>query len=372
MKKFFLFVGLFFLISLAQAQWAPRKNNKSFIPDDWLLSNGQPYHFRGAASQYPRNLQNREPNDLEIISIQKILTIFNNEESKALILGDGNNIVATRFVRPASETSLLLSASIDKSLTAFSAGIAICDGRIKLSTKASDLIPELNNLNIGNATLLDLLKMTASSVSADDAASSFTLQEFKDASSGLISYMDLMKGRWASSRLFVKNGTSFDYKSQDPILVSMMIAAAYKTEFRKWQDEYFFKKINLENYRVQGTDKFGYATADSNTRLTLKDWARVASFIVEARETNDCYGTFLKDATTSKIANNKRFIKEYQSYGYFVWTDPTSIPGAYAALGYGGQAIIWDSKSKKYLITFGNTISFDKSLEMARLWFDGK
>lgn len=355
--------------AIASAQWVPRINNKPFMPDDWLLSEGQDFHYRGGPSQLPRQMLERKPLDNELSKVRRISDIFDRIDSKAILLGINDQVVFSNYKSPANENRLLLSASIDKSLTAFSVGIAICEGRLKLSDKVSEIIPELSGIDIGKNSIKNLLTMTSGGMSADDSASSFSREEMNDILTGKKSYLDLMKTKWGSFKSGGVSGETFDYKSQDPILVAMVLSRVYGTSFREWQSSKFFEKVGVANYRVQGTDRFGNAGADSNTRLTLMDWARVAAYIQESRRKPDCYGKFLREASTKQISNTKRFISEFDGYGYFLWTDASRLPDAYAALGHGGQAIIWHKESGRYVVIFGNSISVGDALEIARIWF---
>ncbi len=375
MRKLFVLIALLALIKTeATAQvYMPQKNGTFLMPDEWLFSTGQPFHYRVGASNQGRPLSSREPTTSERTAIERIRQIFREGESKVVLLGDGDQIVQLEMKPPASESSTLLSASVDKSVTAFSAGIAVCDGKISLDTKAKDLLPELVGTDIGNSTLRDNLMMASGTTTAFDDSQSLTPQETQDMQAGRISFMDLVKGRLGKARLWTKPGERFDYKSQDPLLVGMMVAAAYGAEgknFRQWQTENFFSKIRLNDRRIQGNDRHGYAQSDGNTRLTIGDWARLAVFIQESRLKRDCYGDYLRQATTTQIKTDRRFARSYGGYGYFVWTNNGDLPNSYSALGYGGQTITWSTTSMKFILVFSNAAPASQLSAMARLWFE--
>jgi len=382
MEKSNLFLAQFIGISLsvvalssAQSQTLPQKDGRPLMPDEWLFSPGQPFHYRVPASNNGRRLLERSATPKETKAIEEIERYFSDIASKAYLLGDGENIVRVSFKPPASFTTTFLSASIDKTVTAMSAGIAVCDGKIKMETKAKELLPELTGTHIGESTLRDNLMMTSGTVNALDDSQSLTQDELAGLVTGKISFMALMRGRLGKQQGWQKPGERFSYKTQDPTLVGMLVSAAYGKsgkDFREWQTDYFFSKMGLNDRRFQGRDQFGYAWAEGNTRLTLNDWARFALFVQESRKKNDCYGDFVKKGTTTQIKTDRRFARMYGGYGYLTWTDNDDIPNSYSALGYGGQAIVWSATNDKYFIVFSNNINPPEIHKMARLWLQSE
>lgn len=345
------------------------------MPDEWLLSTGQPHHYRVPASNKGRELDRRDPTPGEEKVISDILNHFGRRTNKAFLLGDGNKVVLTEFKYPVNENSILLSASIDKTVTAMSAGVAICDGKISIDTKAKDVLPELTGTFIGNTTLRDNLMMASGTTRAFDDSQSLTSEEIADMHSGKRSLMDFMKGRWSLQQDRNSPGKTFEYKSQDPFLVGMMVSAAYGNNgknFRQWQTNNFFTKVQTNDRRIQGNDRFGYANSDGNTRMTINDWARFAVFVQESRKQPGCFGDFVRDATKTQIKSNRRFARMYDGYGYFIWTDNNDIPNSYSALGYGGQAIIWSTVNDKFFVVFSNNENPGDLHKMAKAWLQSK
>jgi CubicO group peptidase (beta-lactamase class C family) len=345
------------------------------MPDEWLFSPGQPYHYKAPATNNGRSLKEREPTASEQRAIDDIQRQFGNLASKAILLGDGDKIVKIAYKSPASDSSTFLSASVDKTVTAMSAGVAVCDGKIKLSTKAKEVLPELAGTDIGESTLRDNLLMASGTTNALDDSQSLNRDEHAGVIKGTISFMDLIKGRLGKQQGWQKPGEKFSYKTQDPTLVGMMVSAAYGKkgkDFREWQAEHLFSKVKPNDRYFQGQDQYGYAWAEGNTRMTIRDWARFAVFVQEARKQSDCYGNYVKEATTTQIRTDNRFARMYDGYGYLTWTDNRDIPNSYTALGYGGQAIVWSTTSDKYFIVFSNNINPPEIHGMAKAWLESK
>lgn len=359
----------------AQTFTMPRQDGKPLIPDEWLFAPGQPYFYKGTASNAGRTLSERAPTPGEQRAIDEIQRRFGNLASKAFLLGDGDKIVRIEYKNPASDNSTFLSASIDKTVTAMSAGIAVCDGKIKLSTKAKDVLPELAGTDIGEATLKDTLMMASGTTNAFDDSQSLTREDLAGIISGKTSFMELMKGRIGKQQGWLKPGEKFSYKTQDPTLVGMMVSAAYGKngkDFREWQVENLFSKVKPNDRYFLGRDQYGYAWAEGNTRMTIRDWARFAVFVQESRKQQGCYGDYVRQATSTQIRTDNRFARMYDGYGYLTWTDNRDIPNSYTALGYGGQAIIWSTTSDKYFIVFSNNINPPDIHPMAKAWLDSK
>lgn len=351
----------------------PVQDNRPYISDEWLFGEGQSWHHNYSGSNNGKFLESRDLTLSENQKIKSIEKVFNEANVKAIVLGDKNKIVKTYIKSPANENSLFLSLSIDKTVTAISAGVAICDNKISLNTKVKDVLPELSKTDIGETTLKENLTMSSGTTSSFSDGQGLTREELNQIHNGQKSFMDMMKDRWGRKNNSIFHSKSFDYKSQDPNLVGMMISAAYGMNgknFRKWQDEYLWTKVKTNDRRVQGQDRFNYAWAEGNTRMTLKDWTRFAIYVNEKQKENSCMGDFIRDASKTHVKNNKKTTSAYNGYGYFIWTESVHVKSAYAALGYGGQAIIWNTSNDKFMIIFSNQISAMEIGELAKIWIE--
>jgi len=376
MKKFsktLLVLALTSTALSAYSQHLPQSNGRPLMPKNVLMSEGEYHRYFVPATRQGRVLGTREPTQAEARGIEDIQRQFESISSVAYLLGDGDKIVKVGYKDGASEFNTFMSASVDKTVTAMSAGVAICDGKISLNTRAKDVLPELAGTGIGETTLRDNLTMSSGTTRAFDDSQSLTKEERQDLSNARTSWMELLKGRLGKQQGWEKTGSTFSYKSQDPILVGMMISAAYGKggkDFREWQTEHFFSKVQTGDRRYHGRDKFGYAWTVGDSRMTMNDWARFAVFVQESRRQTGCYGDFVRQATTRQISTDRRFVPSYQGYGYLTWVDNTAIPGTYAAVGYGGQTIIWNTKNDKFFIAFSTNAIMPELHSMAKIWFE--
>ncbi len=373
-SKSILAVAVALTTTAAVSQALPQQYNRPLMPEAWLLGPGQTFFYKAPANGQGRVVGQREPTAGERAAINEIRQTFNQLQSVAILLGDGDKIVDLTIKSPANENSTFLSASMDKTITAMSAGVAVCDGKITLNTKVKDVLPELAGKDIGNTTLRENLMMANGTKDAFADSQSLTREQIDSILAGRISFMDLLKSPLGDSQIFSRPGR-FSYKTQDPTVVGMMISAAYGQggkNFREWQDENFFSKVKTNDRRIHGQDQFGYAWTDGNTRMTIRDWARFAVFVQEARKQSGCYGDFVRDATTTRVKTDRRFGRAYGGYGYFTWTDNDDVPNSYAALGYGGQSITWSTKNDKYIIVFSTSTIMPEIHPMARRWLESR
>jgi CubicO group peptidase (beta-lactamase class C family) len=361
--------------AVAQAHM-PTRDGRAHMPIEWLLSNGQPFFYKAFESSEARPILKREPTPDEAKAITEIQRRFNTTSSVAVLLGDSEKIVHLSYKHPANERSIFLSASVDKTVTAMSAGVAVCDGKLSLDTKVRDVLPELADKDIGKSTLRQNLMMASGAKHAFADSQSFTAKEAADLWAGSVNFMDLLKAHLGNSQGYFSGTGTYSYKSQDPTVVGMMVAAAYGNEggkyFRRWQDENFFTRVGTVDRRIHGQDHSGYAQSEGNTRMTLNDWARFAQFVSASRKETGCYGEFMRQATSRQIWNDLRFSPATKGYGYFTWTDNIDVPNSFSAMGYGGQNITWSTKNDKYFIVFSTHAVRSDIDPLAKLWLESK
>ena len=77
-----------------------------------------------------------------------------------------------------------------------------------------------------------------------------------------------------------------------------------------------------------------------------RDWIRLGLWVLENREKNDCFGEYLREATSHQITANWL---ANRSYGYQIWTQCTKKPGSFCFLGNHGQQLIFDPSTRTVL-----------------------
>lgn len=373
--------ALIFLIYLigcyAHAQnLMPIRDGRPFMPDEWLQSTGQPHHLRIPATGRGRVLGMRQPTPEENHVITEIEKYFQSSNIVVLAFVDGDNIVRI-LSKPTHKSGPLLSASVGKTVTAVSAGLAICDGQLTLTTKIRDLLKDFENKDVGNATLAQLLTMSSGSRAPLSDSTIMTEEERKKLNEGSLTIKELLLGRWgdANSSLFAKEepGERFEYKSTDPLLVGMMVAAAYGSKdgsgFAGWQARNLLPKIETNDMVIIGQDRVGFALSGGNIRMSILDWIRFGVFVNEKRQDQDCLGEFIRDMSTPQRKIQSTHGADMRGYGYFTWNDNKTVPASYWAQGYGGQFIGWSTQNKKMIVMFSTQERAVVAHQIAKHWF---
>ncbi|MSP89779.1 MAG: hypothetical protein EXQ92_13370, partial [Alphaproteobacteria bacterium] len=116
MRKLYLFLLLLLLPSLAFSQ-SPTVGGIAFAPDDWLLGQGQKWHYRTYPTTEPVALLARMPNSDEGKVIERAKEIIKKSSARSLMLMNGNEVVWVGYREPANADSFFLSFSIGKTVT---------------------------------------------------------------------------------------------------------------------------------------------------------------------------------------------------------------------------------------------------------------
>ena len=340
----------------------PTSLEKNSIPDDWLVGNGWPWFYKSTVSYtntaqltYKKDLS---PAELKIASNAE--SLFNRNGTKAMVLVDNGKIIFEKFVSPVNKDVRLMSFSMQKTVTALAVGKAICENKLKMSDTVGESIPELKDKDISVVTVKELLTMTSGSYSEGDFdknsfGSNAQLTQLRN---GEISYLDLIRDSAASSfqkKVFGgtrKPGEAFSYHGTDPVLAGMMVGRATGGTYAQYVTDNILTPAGITSYAVFGVDHFGYAMAQGSLRMKLDDWVRLAVWIKNSESSNDCFGNFVKEATTKQVSNNSSAAPDYYGYGYFTWTNNRFAPDTYWALGYGGQNIAWSKTNSKIMLLF--------------------
>jgi CubicO group peptidase (beta-lactamase class C family) len=368
--------GLIFIARIAVAQSMPTVAGYAALPDNWLLGKGQPWQFLAKASVTPSPIGERKPSANEGQVVERAKWLLANKAAKAILLADGNRIVYAGYKPPAGKASRFWSASIGKSVTSLAIGKAICGRRMRLTQRADEFIEQLRDKPLGRATVRDLLRMASGSTTAFSDSTITTKEQNEGLSSGKLSWLDVVSdSRVSAQRKGIFSdfapGEVMDYKTTDPVTLGIAFNFATGMTFSEWIDKSVLSEAAIAADATLGRDKAGYSDAASGVRMTMEDWLRFAYWVQQSSKKNDCFGDYVRQATTTQIRNTeKRFGKLFNGYGYFFWTENVYARNSYWALGYGGQRIGWSEKNDRIVIVFSNVEDWMPELyELAAQWF---
>lgn len=367
---------------LSLAHELPKENGSYAAPDEALLQKkNSPWWYDFKPSPTPVKLLTRSATSEEQAVIDKANATITNKPAKAIALMDGDTVVYTGFKSPANADSYLFSFSMGKTITSMAAGQAICAGKLKLETKANELVPELKGKALGEASVRDLLRMASGAAEPEKDFSMLTTDQFKDWQRGTLNLLDMTVEDRVSRA--AKNGSEdrkpgeyFYYKSTEPILVGIIVARATGMPYAKWLQESVINPMGAAQSGFYRQDKWQNGQSDAGISLRLEDWMRFALWVKRSSKEQSCFGDYVRAATSMQIANgtnvaDRKTSKLFAGYGYFIWTNNVVIPNTVWASGWGGQRIGWNKSDSndRMIITFSNLESWMLDVyDIARDW----
>jgi len=361
-KKVLLFLLSSFFVNLTYAQMLAA-GGSPLAPDEWLLSQGQRWHYHTNTASKPKQLNFREPKADEKSVVEKAQQILASSSAKTIALVDGTDVVWLGYKPPANSSSHFLSFSVGKTVTAMAIGKAICDGKFSLNSVTGDLVPELKGTDLGKATVKNLLMMSSGTWRGNNDSTIVTAEQWRQLLSGELNTLELLKTSQVNSYqsgVFGsdKPGEQFQYRSTDPLTLGVIINKKTGMDYVKWVEKEVLLPAGIKTYGIIGQDKSNYGIADGNVRLTMDDWIRFAIWVKENQVAKGCFGDYVRAASTTQISNNTSFGKAFGGYGYLIWTDNNRLKDSYWANGWGGQRIGWNHKNDRILIAFSNVENY--------------
>lgn len=334
-------------------------------PDDWLLARkGSRWWYDIQPSLHPVQLQKATPTAQEQAVIERARTLFANRPAKAIALMDGAKVLYQEYKAPADDDSYLSGFSMGKTVTAMAVGQALCDGKLKMETAASELMPELNGKALGKATVRDLLRMASGGAEPNADSSVWTPAQFQAWKTGELNLVDLVSDdRVAKAARGVfseyKPGEHFSYKQTDPFVLGIMVSRATGITADQWMQAKVLDPMGVALPGIYQQDRAKNGLADSGFRMHMEDWMRFALWVKQSSKETGCFGEFVRASATTQIANdaNRAARKAgtlFDGYGYLTWTDSTMAPNTSWAVGWGGQRIGWDNNSDRMVVVFSN------------------
>jgi CubicO group peptidase (beta-lactamase class C family) len=291
--------------------------------------------------------------------------LLNNRPARAFALLDGDTVIYTDYRAPADSGSILFSFSMGKTVTSVAIGQAICAGKLQITTKAGEVIPELKGKALGNATVRDLLMMASGAAEPFSDSSIWTPEQFKRWGRGDLTILEsVTEERVTQSARGVfseyKPGEHFSYKSTDPMVLGLMITRATGMPYSQWVQAMILDPMGAARTGLIVQDKAQDGATDGGIRLRLEDWIRFAQWVRRSSKQDSCFGNYLRAAMSTQIGNSgtpatRKFGKLFGGYGYLIWTENTIAPNSMWASGWGGQRISWNKENDRMLVVFSNT-----------------
>lgn len=280
--------------------------------------------------------------------------VANAPNRVTLTLIEKNKVVFNKRSNGVSDSNLVVSYSMAKSLTSMMVGYAMCEGHIKaLDDKVAQYVPELEGTAYGQSSIKNILNM-ASGANASGAHGEPHLGFLAELRDQKTSYFEnLLKYKDPKTRLFqsVKPGEAFDYKTLDTATLMLVIEKATNQPFHEWYEKSLVKGAGLARTSAWTLAKDNRAIAHASFFSTPDDWIRLAMHSLDAYagRAGPCLQGYMQQAVkdTVRIYNNQ----EYVSYGYQFWTGSTGMNDeVFWMRGYGGQHIGVDPVTERIVV----------------------
>lgn len=272
--------------------------------------------------------------------------LIDNNKTTAILLIERGKIVFEKYKEPANQNSPLFSQSMSKSITAYTIGNILCDGKIQsLNDPAKKYVPELAGTAPGDAPLKHVLSMSSGTTDAKHSG------EHEDNE-----WTKIRTGKLSTKEVIVKygakdteSGKELRYSALDTFTLGHVANAA--GGFFESFEKYVWQAAGTESPGYWLYDKNGDAMTASGLSATGRDWARLAMFSIKQAKASGCIGDFMRDATRAQVPNNSRRVGQaFPSYGYQTWIGNFRGKSSYWWVGYGGQRVGIDPESERIIV----------------------
>ena len=286
------------------------------------------------ASKSPMILKKKINKEIQIELIKNMI-----RDNKVAIISHKGEIIAEQW--KSSEQIKPGGNSITKSIISVAIGKAVCEGKINLDTKAWNYSPLLADTSWGESTVEELLKMSSGAHKTMTLFAGHKDEENRKNAIKIIKKEDTVSNATAflsGDERYKESGSEFIYSNSDSIALGYVLEGATNKSFNKyfqsiWQDagaehtaHMMVNSINEPYYHA------GFAASPY-------DYIRFANYILKRMKKNDCFGNYLKKATTKQIENPDSF--DNRNYGYHIWTNCLMAEEAFCFVGAMGQFLLF-------------------------------
>ena len=317
--------------------------------------------FKLSPSKNPVPLPNKSLTSEDRKIINQAESMFDRNSSLSIVMIEKGQVVFEKYKWPASPTSLNFSWSMSKSLTAYTVGALMCEGKIPdLNKQAQAYSEDLRGTVYGEATVKNLLTMSSGVREPLFAGNLIykqpgTCSEGRDCDgwqlqrAGIMSGLDTIKH---DPDRDVESGSRFAYNGTDTL--SLGNIAEHNGGFIESFNKHIWSKAGTAGPGAWMLDKDGKVVAQAGFSTSSKDWGRLAMLTIKQLKSEDeCISNFMKEATTTQISNHGRTGgKAFAGYGYQTWVMPAKweTPASYWWAGFGGQRVGVDPVSERIIV----------------------
>lgn len=275
--------------------WETGENSASTFPNAYKFTNSYRISHGLLGSKtgvlVPEELNENMPVDFSQVMIADIdgempLATFLRDRLKnhSMVVLKGNNLVHQHFWNNMDENSTHLDMSVTKSYTAMLASIAVSEGKLDMSKKVSDYLPELKSTAFGRATVQEVSDMRTNielelpkHKSWDDRmtdSQSYNGDFSKEYPNGVSDYLQMVTKNKG------KMGAKYSYKCVNTEVLGKVVEAATGEKLESLLESQIWQKVGMENDAFLMSDAAGGAIASGGLNATTRDLARTGRMIL--------------------------------------------------------------------------------------------
>lgn len=284
------------------------------------------------------------------------LSLYNHwlDPTRTVILALGDEIIAERDTL--TDDALVGGNSMSKSVTSLAVGLALCNGDIQsLDDPAQIYAQELEGTTWGQSTIRQLLMMSSGAYPTRLSLHGHPNEEMRDEMTrpimGNLSdpIADILRRHDVG---VFQSGTRFIYSNADTTALSLVLKGATGRETAHliadiWDEAGAARSASwLTNNHGETVSYMGFAASP-------RDWVRLGLFVAERVEEDDCFGNYLRQATSTQI--DYVAFADNRDYGYQFWTNCGVGFDAFCMVGALGQLLLINSE--KDLVLYVHSVA---------------
>lgn len=293
-----------------------------------------------------------------------------------LVLHDGR-IVAEHYRYGRSAGDRFLSFSMAKSVTSLLFGIAREKGILgSFDVRAEKYVPELKGSPFGEATIEQLLRMSAGVKFVEEYNGRDDMAKLGRAMRGLAPEGPLTMLASFRERTSPP-GEKFGYTSAQTTVLGYILARAAKAPLAELTSQWLWQPLGAEADAAWNFNADGQEGAEGRFNATLRDYGRLGLMLAHDGRVGDrqvvpqSYLLDATDAARQPPAFRPGAATPFLGYGYQFWLFPFRTR-TFALLGIYGQAVFVQPESKIVMVqtaVYENARDADAVAERYALWY---
>lgn len=241
---------------------------------DPQLETGRQFLTIPATRGRPLAEQSR-PLDVTVVGAGRCFTLaqfLSETHSTSLLVLQRGRVVHEWYTNGVTPQSLLLGASMSKSVLAHRVGTAVRDGSLRLLDLTTDHVPELAGSGYGNVQIGQLLTMTSGVEWTED---------YRDTGSAAVRLLAAFRGSGVLSRDVLREvrpddppGSRYAYCTADSQVLDWVCERATGVSYEAAVAQ-LWAALGCTHTGVVACDDAGVALAGGGLAATARDWAKV-------------------------------------------------------------------------------------------------